>query len=404
MNDILIALSAAGIFFGAMGIRGLYGYLRNNKVSDVAFDWRKFLQGSVKPILTILGIGALSTLIILFLRLVAFSGLEVAGLDQISVQTLIIGLFIADVGAIGLAAKEALQAFGITEKQIEQIRSTTANLKEGEKVGLKITADESGNLVASLETVLSRTVKEQLKADGVEVDHGKNVKPGKGDANTYVEPYRSAAPDSLVDPSTCYNRECVSYTACKIMQEKGAWPPRTGSMNAKEWVYRLPSWGYKEVSAPREGGKYVGVLPTGTYGHVVWFEYGNTISEYNYNYAHTFGMRAINLSQYRWFEITAPASTPTPTPEPTPTPDPVPTVPNNPTPETPIGVGESVIAWGVGTADSYGGGATTRDFPETTMKVIGINNGRYALNQYNAGTPGNLPDATGWFPASQVRK
>ncbi len=403
MNEILISLAAAGIFFGAMGIRGMYGYLRNKKVADVRFDWHKFLVGSLNPIGMILGIGGLSALIVLFLRVVAFSGLEVAGIDQLSVQTVIIGLFIADVGAIGLAIKEALLAFTLTEKQIEQIRTLTGNLKEGEQLGLKVTVDEKGDLVASIETVLARTVKEQLKADGVEVDHGKNVKPGKGDANTYVEPYRSAAPDTLIDPSTCYNRECVSYTACKIMQQTGSWIKRTGSMNAKEWIYRLPENGYKEVSAPREGGKYVGVLPTGTYGHVVWFEYGNTISEYNYNYQHNFGMRAINLSQYRWFEIAAPAN-PTPTPEPTPTPDPVPTVPNNPTPETPIAVGDSVVAWGVGTADSYGGGATTRSFPETPMKVIGINNGRYALNQYNTGTPGNLADVTGWFPASQVRK
>ena len=69
-----------------------------------------------------------------------------------------------------------------------------------------------------------------------------------------------------------------------------------------------------------------------------------------------------------------------------------------------MAVGDSVVAWGVGTADSYGGGATTKNFPETPMKVIGINNGRYALNQYNQGTPGNLGDVTGWFPASQVRK
>lgn len=80
------------------------------------------------------------------------------------------------------------------------------------------------------------------------------------------------------------------------------------------------------------------------------------------------------------------------------------TVPNNPEPVRDISVGESVIAWGVGTADSYGGGATTRDFPETTMRVIGVNNGRYGLNQYNQGTAGVVADVTGWWASDHVRK
>lgn len=139
--------------------------------------------------------------------------------------------------------------------------------------------------------------------------------------NTYPEPYRSGAKNAYIDPSTCYSRECVSYTAWKIREAKGAWPKRTGDMNAKNWIYRLPSWGYREVSRPVEGGKYVGVLPTGTYGHVVWFESGSTISEYNYNYLGNYGTRAINLSQYRWFEIVAPPVRP-PAPSPSPSPAP----------------------------------------------------------------------------------
>lgn len=98
-----------------------------------------------------------------------------------------------------------------------------------------------------------------------------------------------------------------------------------------------------------------------------------------------------------------PTPTPTPTSVPTPAPATKPTVPNNPVNDE-IKAGDSVVAWGAGTADSYGGGATTRNFPETIMKVIGINNGRYALNQYNAGTVGNVADATGWWSSGQVRK
>lgn len=160
----------------------------------------------------------------------------------------------------------------------------------------------------------------QAQEEAGDVDEGEDVdetEAGRGGiANTYPNPYRDAPKDSMLDPSTCWNRECVSYCAWKICEIKGAWPPRTGSMSAKYWIDRLPSWGYKEVSAPKNGGKYVGVSTKGQYGHVVWFEFDNTISEYNYATVGGFGVRQINLSQYRWYEI-VPAPTPTPTPTPT---------------------------------------------------------------------------------------
>lgn len=319
MNEILMCVAASGIFFGAMTLRGIFGYLKNKKISldDVKFSWKKFFSGSIKPVLLTLSIGLLAALILAFLALVDSSGIEVQGLEQISVHNLLLGLFIADIGAIGYALKEGLIAFGLSEKQILQIRETALNGETGISIGI----DSEGNIIASPETVTPKTDKELLEDDGVDVDHGEELiveeEPGKGAAwnNTYPEPYRSRPKDSLVDPSTCYSRECVSYCAWKICEVTGSWPKRTGDMNAKEWVYRLPSWGYKKVSAPKNGGYYVGVLTSGKYGHVVWFEGGNTISEYNYNSAGNYGVRNINLSQYQWFQIkAAPAPAPTPTP------------------------------------------------------------------------------------------
>ena len=319
MNEILMCVAASGIFFGAMTLRGIFGYLKNKKISldDVKFSWKKFFSGSIKPVLLTLSIGLLAALILAFLALVDSSGIEVQGLEQISVHNLLLGLFIADIGAIGYALKEGLIAFGLSEKQIFQIRETALNGETGISIGI----DSEVNIIASPETVTPKTDKELLEDDGVDVDHGEELiveeEPGKGAAwnNTYPEPYRSRPKDSLVDPSTCYSRECVSYCAWKICEVTGSWPKRTGDMNAKEWVYRLPSWGYKKVSAPQNGGYYVGVLTSGKYGHVVWFEGGNTISEYNYNSAGNYGVRNINLSQYQWFQIkAAPSPAPTPTP------------------------------------------------------------------------------------------
>ena len=217
MNDILMCVGAAGIFFGAMALRGIFGYLKNKKISDIKFDWKKFLKGSIKPILLTLAIGALAALIMAFLKLVGVSGVEVQGLDQISVHNLLLGLFIADIGAIGYAISEALLAFGLSEKQIAQIRETVADTKDGETTGISISIDENGNIVASAETKTNKTIKEifEEEANGEVVDLGVELDPGKGAAwvNTYIEPYRSAPKDSLVDPSTCYSRECVSYVA-----------------------------------------------------------------------------------------------------------------------------------------------------------------------------------------------
>lgn len=132
---------------------------------------------------------------------------------------------------------------------------------------------------------------------------------GKGGVNnTYPEPYRSAAQDSMLDPSTCYNRECVSYCAWKIKELTGNWPKRTGGMNAKYWVERLAENGYGTVVAkPQDGGYYIGVSTAGQYGHVVWFEGGQTISEYNYASRGGFSVRVINLAAYKWVQIKAPA-------------------------------------------------------------------------------------------------
>lgn len=71
---------------------------------------------------------------------------------------------------------------------------------------------------------------------------------------------------------------------------------------------------------------------------------------------------------------------------------------DNPKPSA-IKVGDTVSVTGQGTADSYGGGAKTKNYQGRKMKVIRIANGRYACNQYNT-----MGGVTGWWTASQVKK
>lgn len=121
--------------------------------------------------------------------------------------------------------------------------------------------------------------------------------------NTYPEPYRSAKKDSLVDPSTCYNRECTSYCAWKIKEATGKWLTRTGDMNAKNWLYRLPENGYKTKVGSPNGNKCVGVKTSGKYGHVVWSDGTLTITDYNWNSDGNFKEHSVVASQYVWFVI-----------------------------------------------------------------------------------------------------
>ena len=219
------------------------------------------------------------------------------------------------IGSIGIGAVWYLTSAGKNLLEFVNTKHIDVKIYES-KIEYKAISDK---IKRHAETITSKTIKEELKDEGEKLD-GKEIKETEagmgGLVNTYPEPYRSAKKDSMLDPSTCYNRECVSYCAWKICEVTGKWPPRTGSMNAKEWIYRLPSWGYNKVDLPQNTGKYVGVSTKGQYGHVVWFEFDNTISEYNYSSVGNYDIRAIDLNQYIWYEIKAPV-TPTPTPTPT---------------------------------------------------------------------------------------
>lgn len=276
---------------------------------NIKWSWKKMGEDLLKAILLALSVEAWVVLWYVAGWYASMVGLDITEFtNAMSISGMI--------GAIGVGAFWYLANAGQNLLEFINTKHVEVRVNEADTDYAAI-ADKIKDLA---DTITGKTVKEQLEEEGEALD-GEEVaeeEAGQGGlSNTYPEPYRSARKDSMLDPSTCYNRECVSYCAWKICEVKGNWPPRTGSMNAKEWIYRLPSWGYKEVSKPRNGGKYVGVATGGTYGHVVWFEFDTTISEYNYADAGNYGVRAINLSQYKWYEIEAPTPTPTPTPEPT---------------------------------------------------------------------------------------
>lgn len=308
VNELITAAVGLAILGGAYVLDLLVGTIKVLFSRTIKWSWKKMGEDLLKATLIIL-----STEAWVVLWYVSGWYADKIGLDITEfANAMSIGGMI---GAIGASTFWYLTNAGSNLLEFINTKHIPVRIDEGAADYAAI----AGKVKKFIDTITKKSIKEQLVEEGKILDGNEvpmNEAGQGGIANTYPEPYRSAPKDSLIDPSTCYSRECVSYCAWKICESRGSWPPRTGSMSAKYWIERLPSWGYKEVSAPKNGGKYVAVSTVGTYGHVMWFEFDNTVSEYNYDSAGNFGVRTIDIKKYRWYEIVAPE---TPLPAPTPT-------------------------------------------------------------------------------------
>lgn len=102
-------------------------------------------------------------------------------------------------------------------------------------------------------------------------------------------------------------RQCTSYVAWRIGQERGFVPMNWG--NANDWVASGQRAGFTVSRTPRAGS--AGVIYSGQYGHVVWVESVNgdgtlTIAQYNYynaggsGWGH-FSRMIVPSATYQWF-------------------------------------------------------------------------------------------------------
>lgn len=298
LNIIITTAVGLSILGGSYLLDLVVGTVKVLFTKNIKWSWRKMLEDLTKALII-----ALSTEAWVILWYVAGWYCKNIGLDitEFTNAMSISGM----VGAIGIGAVWYLSSAG--SNLIDFINTKHIQVKiDGDAINYDQIADKVREIA---DTISGTRGADDADLGGLDITD----EAGQGGiANTYPEPYRSAKKDSMLDPSTCYNRECVSYTAWKICEITGSWPKRTGPMSAKYWVDRLPSWGYSQVSGPVNKGKYVGVSTKGEYGHVVWFEFDNTISEYNYGSLGNFGVRQINPADYQWFQIQAPAPTPTP--------------------------------------------------------------------------------------------
>lgn len=313
LTDRLITLAVVLGFWVVCYIVRLFAGVKNVRKQMKAWNWAQFRDGLLDRLCWLIATGGAVVACEMLKWLAPLIGIAFSPEITLLLDT-------ASVIAIPFINGVADLVLGI--RSIQTSSGWNNNVKA---LDAKVSGDINYNQIARdtndfMDTILGMTVKEQFEGDGVtgEVLEGEELRVEEagmgGFINTYIEPYRSKPQDSLVDPSTCYNRECVSYIAWKIFELTGKWPTRTGGMNANQWIQRLAENGYtKVVSKPQNGGKYVGVTEQGTYGHVIWFEFDNVVSEYNYSIRGGFDTRTVNLDAYKWVEIKAP-STSTPAP------------------------------------------------------------------------------------------
>lgn len=128
---------------------------------------------------------------------------------------------------------------------------------------------------------IARHLAEAARKSGIRTKYINNGAQCGGGYPAYL---CNAAKDSQVDPWGMYSRECVSYVAYKVASTYG-WPSywTRGGNNAKQWPGKAKAYEIPTGSKPRVGS--VGVITSGSYGHVVWVEAVDgdqiTVSQYN---------------------------------------------------------------------------------------------------------------------------
>lgn len=432
INITLQGLAALAIYGALVVAYTILSAWANINVYEInqSFDRKKWINGLAKW--GLLGVAVLITLVAVnaTITLAPSWGVDLANAQQVS-EKVIFAVLVA--GIFGMAVKniaEIANILNVKKDLLDKIKQTAVNTPVGENIVLDVadlpdSVSTTASEQALEQSLVSKTVAEVLAEVG---GRGSAASVDTGSWQGFLNNVNGRAYD--VDGyygAQCWDGAALfwlnavgrSFSTGGTGAARGGWEAarsvNAGSefelitdrnaIQAGDWlVFGGSQWGHVGMATSGNLGNYVTLLgqnQTGT-GNGAAF---NVINMSLNNFLGAFRLK-------RWHVAPTPAPTPAPQPQPAPAPAPTPTpaveipatVPNNPAPDTTINVNDSVIAWGVGTSDSYGGGATTADYSETLMKVIGINNGRYGLNQYNLGEAGNVPDVTGWWAGDQIRK
>lgn len=200
----------------------------------------------------------------------------------------------------------------LLKQQEEQKNSLSTARAERQRVLDYTRGQEAGyrqmvNSLRSQQIELNRQIFAQTSSQNFAGD------PNKGG---YPSIWANAPMDTLIDTWGMFNRECVSYAAFKVAQSgrnmPRNWPsyyyrygPGHGG-NARDWLGNASIDGIPYDKNPRAGD--IGVLPVGTYGHVVYVEKvlddGRIyISHYNYDWRGNYAEAIIDPGRADWYFI-----------------------------------------------------------------------------------------------------
>jgi hypothetical protein len=407
INQVITAAIGVAILGGAYLLDLFVGVIKVLFTDGLKWSWAKMGKDLLKALLW--GIAVVGT--VAMLNLAAWFGTLVgANLDWLgdaSFPVMIAGILGGIAWYLSGAVKNVIAFIG----NKTTVTVDTEQLEKGAKIIGEVVQDWWKQAFTTKEAAASH---KQFEEDG-----------GQGAA--YFVPidsydnFRNAVIGKSYDIDGYYGAQCWDGAAL-LWQQIGRSLSTGGTGAAKG------CWSVQSARTANAGDNFdlitnfadlqrgdVVVFGYGTYGHIAFVDSVSPFRILGQNQTGTGNGAPFNVIgatsngflgafRFRRWAGSTPAPAPSPTPSPAPAPQPTPTVPNNPTSGDDIKVGDSVIVNGSGTADSYGGGAQTRNFSDTTMKVLGVNNGRYALNQYNQGTIGKVADITGWFSKEQVRK
>lgn len=175
-------------------------------------------------------------------------------------------------------ADQKNQHLALTNKQNEQ--QVLLSKTNGEESAYQSLAAENSAEISQLRTQQAA----ELAARARQVGGGYTSLPGDGSRGGYPSLWANAPMNAYVDYWGMYTRQCVSYAAFKVNQAYGNMPYWGGVGNANQWGGNAKAAGIKTSRTPAAGT--VGVIESGTYGHVAWVESVNAdgtinISHYN---------------------------------------------------------------------------------------------------------------------------
>lgn len=403
LSDELITVGIGAAILGAAWVVCTLSKLALvfSSFTDENFSWKELGKGFFKASIwavSLLGFVTVLELLTVFAQKV---DLDITGLIQDASTLGIIGVVLTATGTYIAGAYRNLKQFllGDGESKVDTTDAQPDYHTIATKVYNLFKVPEG---LAKAQEDFEKKIEEEIQ-DGV-VDSGVGT--------YYSVPYgsydefKNAVLGKGFDVDGVYDFQCWDG-ACLLWMQIGRWLSTGGTgaargcwTNAKEENAGSDFELIYDKSQIRRGD--VVVFGMGTFGHIGFADqdYQNTayITLLGQNQGGTpkgtygAGFNVVNVSLNSFlgaFRFKNWQSSPEPTPTPTP---------------SGIKEGDTVWAWGRGTATSYGTGAVTKDYPRQKMKVILINNNHYALNQYNQGAVGNAGAVTGWWASDQVEK